>query len=39
MVSAAKAYQSNLDAAKTLARQDPKVVANIIKAWVGGTNE
>lgn len=28
-------YQQNLEAAKTLARQDPKVVANIVKAWVG----
>jgi len=38
-VSAAKAYQNNLEAAKALARQDPKVVATIIKAWVGGNNE
>ena len=28
-------YQQNLEAAKALARQDPKVVANIVKAWVG----
>lgn len=28
-------YQQNLDAAKDLARKDPKVVANIVKAWVG----
>nr|WP_229723962.1 flagellar basal-body MS-ring/collar protein FliF [Oxalicibacterium solurbis] len=28
-------YQQNLEAAKQLARQDPKVVANIVKAWVG----
>ena len=28
-------YQQNLDAAKELARKDPKVVANIVKAWVG----
>jgi len=32
-------YQDNLEAAKALARQDPKVVANIVKAWVGGNNE
>jgi flagellar M-ring protein FliF len=32
-------YQDNLEAAKVLARHDPKVVANIVKAWVGGTNE
>ena len=30
-------YQQNLEAAKELARQDPRVVANIVKAWV--TNE
>ena len=29
-------YQSNLEAAKQLARQDPKVVANVVKGWVGG---
>jgi flagellar M-ring protein FliF len=28
-------YQQNLEAAKELARKDPKVVANIVKAWVG----
>lgn len=28
-------YQQNLDAAKELARKDPKVVASIVKAWVG----
>jgi flagellar M-ring protein FliF len=39
MAGAAKTYQNNLEAAKALARQDPKVVANIIKAWVGGSNE
>lgn len=32
-------YQDNLQAAKELARQDPKVVANVVKAWVGGGNE
>ncbi len=30
-----RGYEENLDAAKTLARQDPKVVANVVKAWVG----
>jgi flagellar M-ring protein FliF len=28
-------YKQNLEAAKELARKDPKVVANIVKAWVG----
>jgi len=28
-------YQQNLEAAKELARKDPKVVANIVKSWVG----
>lgn len=28
-------YQQNLEAAKELARKDPKVVANIVKTWVG----
>jgi flagellar M-ring protein FliF len=39
MGNVAATYQDNLEAAKVLARHDPKVVANIIKAWVGGTNE
>ncbi|HSY28571.1 MAG TPA: flagellar basal-body MS-ring/collar protein FliF [Burkholderiaceae bacterium] len=39
MGNAARTYQDNLDAAKELARQDPKVVANIVKAWVGSANE
>jgi flagellar M-ring protein FliF len=39
MGNAAATYQDNLEAAKVLARHDPKVVANIVKAWVGGTNE
>ncbi|WP_420799633.1 flagellar basal-body MS-ring/collar protein FliF [Noviherbaspirillum saxi] len=33
-----RTYQDNLDAAKELARNDPKMVANVVKAWVG-TNE
>ena len=32
-------YQQNLHAAKELARHDPKVVANVVKGWVGGSNE
>ena len=38
MGSKARTYQDNLDAAKELARKDPKMVANVVKAWVG-TNE
>lgn len=30
-----RGYQQNLEAAKQLARQDPKVVANVVKGWVG----
>ena len=30
-----RGYAENLDAAKTLAKQDPKVVANVVKEWVG----
>ena len=30
-----RGYAENLDAAKTLAKQDPKVVANVVKGWVG----
>jgi flagellar M-ring protein FliF len=33
-----RTYQDNLQAAKDLARNDPKIVANVIKSWVG-TNE
>jgi flagellar M-ring protein FliF len=32
-------YQDNLDAAKKLAREDPKVVANVVKTWVEDANE
>jgi flagellar M-ring protein FliF len=39
MGNPAPSYQDNLTAAKELAKQDPKVVANIVKAWVGGANE
>jgi len=31
-----RTYQDNLEAAKQLARQDPKMVANVVKSWVGG---
>ncbi|WP_420477247.1 flagellar basal-body MS-ring/collar protein FliF [Noviherbaspirillum sp. ST9] len=30
-----RSYQDNLEAAKTLAKNDPKMVANVVKAWVG----
>lgn len=29
-------YQENLEAAKALAKQDPRIVANIVKNWVDG---
>ncbi|MET0964511.1 MAG: flagellar basal-body MS-ring/collar protein FliF [Noviherbaspirillum sp.] len=32
----ARNYQENLEAAKALARQDPRMVANIVKSWVDG---
>ena len=28
-------YQDNLQAARQIARQDPKVVATVVKEWVG----
>ncbi len=28
-------YEDNLQAARQLARQDPKVVASVVKEWVG----
>lgn len=34
-----RGYEENLEAAKQLARDDPRVVANVVKAWVGGGNE
>ncbi|MEB0135227.1 flagellar basal-body MS-ring/collar protein FliF [Actimicrobium sp. CCC2.4] len=34
--SASMAYQQNLELAKQLAKDDPKVVANIVKNWVSG---
>lgn len=35
MGSKPRTYQDNLDAAKTLAKNDPKMVANVVKSWVG----
>ncbi|HJV88503.1 MAG TPA: flagellar basal-body MS-ring/collar protein FliF [Noviherbaspirillum sp.] len=35
MGSKASTYQDNLEAAKQLAKNDPKMVANVVKAWVG----
>ncbi len=35
MGMAPRTYQDNLEAAKVLARKDPKAVANVVKAWVG----
>lgn len=31
-------YQENLDMAKSLARQDPRMVANVVKNWVDGND-
>lgn len=31
-----RTYQNNLDMAKQLARDDPKMVANVVKTWVNG---
>lgn len=31
-----RSYQENLEAAKALAKQDPRMVANIVKNWVDG---
>ena len=27
-------YEANLQTAKTIARQDPKLVANVVRGWV-----
>lgn len=35
-VLGATSYQSNLDSAKQLAKQEPKLVANIVRTWVAG---
>jgi flagellar M-ring protein FliF len=34
----AQGYRENLQMAKNLAKEDPRIVANVVKAWVG-TNE
>ncbi|RJX34166.1 MAG: flagellar basal body M-ring protein FliF [Oxalobacter sp.] len=34
-MEAGRTYQQNLEVAKQMARQDPKVVANVVKGWVG----
>jgi flagellar M-ring protein FliF len=31
-------YTASLEAAKQLARQDPKVVANVVRNWVSGSS-
>ncbi|MFZ3285841.1 MAG: flagellar M-ring protein FliF C-terminal domain-containing protein, partial [Telluria sp.] len=31
----AQGYRSNLQMAKNLAKEDPRIVANVVKAWVG----
>ena len=36
LMGGASSYQSNLDAAKQLAHQEPKLVANIVRTWVSG---
>ncbi|MEO7494518.1 MAG: flagellar basal-body MS-ring/collar protein FliF [Massilia sp.] len=33
--SQAKGYRENLQMAKNLAKEDPRIVANVVKAWVG----
>ncbi|VVE70649.1 flagellar M-ring protein FliF [Pandoraea captiosa] len=33
------AYERNLQYARQVARQDPKIVATVVKAWVGGGDE
>ncbi len=36
MIGAASTHQASLDSAKQLARQEPKLVANIVRTWVAG---
>jgi len=31
----AQGYRANLQMAKSLAKEDPRIVANVVKAWVG----
>ena len=35
----ATGYRQNLQMAKNLAKEDPRVVANVVKSWVGSNNE
>lgn len=37
--SAVAAYEQRLEAAKQLAQADPKLVANVVRGWVSGSNE
>ncbi|CAN5234741.1 flagellar basal-body MS-ring/collar protein FliF [soil metagenome] len=37
--AAVSGYQENLQVARQMAKQDPKVVANVVKGWVGVGNE
>ena len=32
-------YETALDSAKQIAKQDPKVVANVVKNWVAGNEQ
>jgi flagellar M-ring protein FliF len=34
--AAALGYEQNLQAAKQIAKGDPKLVANVVKGWVSG---
>ncbi len=36
LAASGPSYQTNLDSAKQLARQEPKLVANIVSGWVSG---
>jgi flagellar M-ring protein FliF len=36
IAAARRTYQDNLEAARQLAKSDPKMVANIVKTWVAG---
>jgi flagellar M-ring protein FliF len=34
----ARTYRDNLAMAKKLAAEDPRIVANVIKAWIGAND-
>lgn len=34
-----RSYAGNLEAARQVAQQEPRLVANVVKTWVGGANE